>query len=109
MPTGGPVLTSLADLGAHKLPGAADTLGVGDVEQHRLESAGGPGGELRGALLRQTRGYHVEALTVQTFGQQVPEAAVAAGDEHMLGMEAVELEGVSDEPADKNDRNYSAY
>ena len=108
-PPARPLLTSFADLGAHKLPGVANALGIGDVEQHRLESVGGPGGQQRSALLRQTGGYHVKALPVHTFGQQVPEATVAAGDKHMLCVEDVEHVGVSDVPADENDRNDSAY
>lgn len=42
----------------------------------------------------------METLAVELAGQQVPEAAVAAGDDHVFPFAAVDSEGVPDKPAD---------
>lgn len=94
-------LTSLSDLSAHKLPRRRDARAVGHVHHEGLQPAGGRRGQVRRAPLRETRGHHVEARGgVQPAGQQVPEAAVAAGDEHVPPVRGVHRAGVPDVPQD---------
>lgn len=93
-------LTSLSDLFAHELHRPPDARTVCNVQQEGLQSGGGRCCQIRCAFLCETRSRDVETFSIQLSGQQIPKAAVTACDEHVLLVEAIELVGVSDVPAD---------
>lgn len=93
-------LTSLSDLFAHKLHCLPDARTVCNVQQEGLQSGGGRRCQICRTFLCETRSYDVETLSIQLSGQQIPKAAVTACDEHTLLVEAIDLVGISDAPAD---------
>ena len=92
--------TSLSDLSAHKLHRPPDALAICNIQQGGLQSGGGRCCQISCTFLCETSGYDMKALSVQLSGQQVPKAAVAAGDEHVLLVAATDLVGISDVPVD---------
>lgn len=102
-------LTSLSDLFAHQLHRPPDARTVCNIQQKGLQSGGGRSCQIGCTFLCETCSHDVEAFCIQLPGQQMPEAAVTASDEHVLLAEAVHLVGISDEPADgsESDQQYS--
>lgn len=93
-------LTSPPDLCADKLHCLPDAFAVCDVQQEGLQSGGSCRRQVCCTFLREACGNDLEAFSIQLFGQEIPKAAVTAGDEHMLVPEAIDLVGISNVSAD---------